>query len=459
MRCASGSPPTLGPAVALRSSEQPAAIHSIAGARGARLRACGRPARRTTSRSCGGGARPGPRRGTSDPSSCRSMRRSTSSLPRASSGSTPDAHSVRKHAKSNLPPIKFPGALDLSVIGETRRAWGGLRVGGIATVATAIGADLAARLPRQNKKQREGLALLVATALDVRDVNLMELAAALPRAAARLDMRYQWISRLLGNALIDTDEVIAPFAREVLARAGADGRTLVLIIDQSQINTEHQMVMVSLRVGGRALPLAWRVKKTSGAIGFAEQRAALDRVAALLPAGVRPVLMGDRFYGSPALIAWCRAQGWDWRLRLKQDLLVFEAGGETTLAACFARGEHLLSDIELTETRVRTNVAMVHEAGDPPPGVIAPSPAPAPPRGLCFWVALGVEAEFSDFKTRGFGLEDSHIARTDRLDRLVLVLSLALHWAVSTGMWDAVENRTPAEKRPRERSAGMLPAA
>src|SRR4051812_17621720 len=107
----------------------------------------------------------------------------------------------------NLPPIKFPGALDLSVIGETRRAWGGLRVGGIATVATAIGADLAARLPRQNKKQREGLALLVATALDVRDVNLMELAAALPRAAARLDMRYQGISRLLGKALIDTDEV------------------------------------------------------------------------------------------------------------------------------------------------------------------------------------------------------------------------------------------------------------
>src|SRR3954467_5889301 len=105
-----------------------------------------------------------------------------------------------------LPPIKFPGALALSVIGGDRRAWGGLRVGGIATVATAIGADLAARLPRQNKKQREGLALLVATALDVRDVNLMELAAALPRAAERLDMRYQWISRLLGNALIDTDE-------------------------------------------------------------------------------------------------------------------------------------------------------------------------------------------------------------------------------------------------------------
>jgi hypothetical protein len=47
------------------------------------------------------------------------------------------------------------------------------------------------------------VALLVATMLDVRSANLMDLAASLPRAAERLDMRYQWISRLLGNDLID----------------------------------------------------------------------------------------------------------------------------------------------------------------------------------------------------------------------------------------------------------------
>src|SRR4029450_11784235 len=244
-------------------------------------------------------------------------------------------------------------------------------MGGIKMMAAAIGADLAARLPRQNKKQREGLALLVATALDVRDVNLMELAAALPRAAERLDMRDQWISRLLANPLIDTDAVIAPFAREVLARAGAQACTPVLIIDQSQVNATHQMVMVSLRVGGRALPLAWRVKKTQGAIGFAEQRAALQAVAPLLPAGGLHTVAGDRFYGSPALIAWCREQDWGWRLRLKQDLLVFEAGGETTLVECFTRGEHLLSDVELTEQRVRTHGAMGHEAGHPEPWILA----------------------------------------------------------------------------------------
>lgn len=331
--------------------------------------------------------------------------------------------------------------------------------GGIATVAAAIGEDMRARLPRQHKRQRGGLALLAATMLDVRSANLMDLAASLPRAAERLDMRYQWISRLLGNGLIDTDAVMAPYGREILARLAADGRTVVLMIDQTRATGRHQVVMVAARVGGRALPLAWRVKGTEGAIGFPEQREALEAVARLLPEEVRPVLMGDRFYGSPELIAWCRRQGWGWRLRLKRDLLVFEGGGETTLAACFARGERMLSGVELTGKRVATNVAMVHEPGHPEPWIIALSEAPSAHRALDYGLRWGIEAMFSDFKTRGFGLEDSHLERPDRLGRLVLVMALALLWAVSTGMWDAANNATPDEKKLRADDRGTSAAA
>jgi hypothetical protein len=326
-------------------------------------------------------------------------------------------------------------------------------MGGIETVAGAIAAELLVRLPGQNKKQREGLALLTATALQVRSVNLNELAAALPRAAERLDMRYQWISRVLGNDLIGVDEVMAPFAREVLARSAGAGRTIVVMIDQSKVNDAHQMIMVSLRVGERALPLAWRMKKTGGAIGFGGQKEALEAVAALLGEGARVTLMGDRFYGSPALIDWCRKRGWGWRLRCKQDLLVFQDGGETTLAECFARGEHMLTNVELTEKRARTNVAMLHEEGHPEPWIIALSDPPTTWRAYDYGLRWGIEAMFSDYKTRGFNLEDSQIERTDRLDRLVMVLSLALYWAVSTGMWDAAENKTPAEKKTRRRNA------
>jgi len=52
-------------------------------------------------------------------------------------------------------------------------------------VVAAIGADLLARLRSQNKKQQEGISLLVATTLHVRGVNLNKLAAVPLRAAVR----------------------------------------------------------------------------------------------------------------------------------------------------------------------------------------------------------------------------------------------------------------------------------
>ena len=319
-------------------------------------------------------------------------------------------------------------------------------MGGIEHVAAGIIADLEAKLPGQRKTQRGKLGLLVATMLAVRSANLMDLAASLPRPCERVDKRYQWIERFLSNARVSVDAVMAPYARELLKLAAGNCQHLILMIDQSKATDRHQMVMVTVRIGGRALPLAWRIKETQGAIGFAEQREALEAVLPLLPEGTKPVLMGDRFYGSPDLIGWCRRQDWNWRLRLKQDLLVFENGGESTLAECFARGEHMLTGIELTGKRVVTNVAMVHEPGHPEPWIIALSEAPTVHRAFDYGLRWGIEAMFSDFKTRGFGLEDSQIQYPDRLSRLILVMALALYWAVSSGMWDAANHPTPAEK-------------
>ena len=35
--------------------------------------------------------------------------------------------------------------------------------------------------------------------------------------------------------------------------------------------------------------------------------------------------MGDRFYGTADLIGWCQQRGWDYRLRLKGNLVVAPA--------------------------------------------------------------------------------------------------------------------------------------
>lgn len=41
---------------------------------------------------------------------------------------------------------------------------------------------------------------------------------------------------------------------------------------------------------------------------------------------------------------------------------------------------------------------------------------------------------FPVFKSLGFGLMQSHIQKSDRLERLILIVSTALYWTISCGM-------------------------
>jgi len=326
---------------------------------------------------------------------------------------------------------------------------------GIKEIAGSFGEELKRRLPKQRKTQRTKLALLVATMLDVRSANLMDLAAGLPREADRTGplgnakryMRYQWITRLLGNPLVVSDEIMEPFSREVLERAAVGGQPLVLILDQSKVSDRHQVLMLALRCGERALPLAWRVEETDGAIGFETQKALLDAVAPWLPTRAKVRLMGDRFYGTADLIGWCQDREWDYRLRLKGNLVVFDGIGRTSTGKCARDRVYYLENVELTGRRARTHIGIIHDPGHAEPWIIAMSEKPGYLRTLEYADRWGIEPMFSDFKSRGFGIEETQLRYADRLDRLILVMSLALYVAVSTGQWDAVHHPTPSEKK------------
>ena len=318
---------------------------------------------------------------------------------------------------------------------------------GISLWADGIKAELKARLPGQRKTQRDKLAVLVATMLHVRSANLVELAAGLPRESDRWDMGYQWITRFLGNDLVSCDAVMAPFAREVLVRLAADGDAVPLILDQTKASDRHQILMLSVRWGERALPVAWRVEETDGAIGFATQKTLLDAVRGWVPADAKVVLMADRFYGTPDMIGWCRNQGWDYRLRLKGNLTARLGSRKTTTGELALSGAHYFEDVRLTVKRVTTHIGIIRDPGHAEPWIIAMSEKPNYLKTLDYGNRWGIEPMFSDFKSRGFGIEETHIQYPDRLSRLILVMSLALYWAVSTGMWDEANNPTASEKK------------
>ncbi len=320
-------------------------------------------------------------------------------------------------------------------------------VGSIEHLAEQVEKDLEQALPKQRKTQRKKLALLVSTMIQTRSANTMDLAAALPIGTERIDMRYQWISRFLGNQHVRCDEVMHPFNCKLIEQILREDKSLVLIIDQTKINDTSQALVVAARWGERAIPLAWTVEATGGGIAYSSQKKLLDFVTSCLPEKSSVVLMGDRFYGTSHLIRYCDEKGWDYRLRLRDNLCVFEEGGEAKTKELVKSTKAFYEGVLLTKGQVRTNIAVIHEKDHEEPWIIAMKQKPGNYQALDYGLRWGIEAMFSDFKSRGFGLSKSHLIYPDRVERLILVMAIALCWATLVGAHDAQEKQLPYEKK------------
>ena len=319
---------------------------------------------------------------------------------------------------------------------------------GFAEMVVAIAKDLEGRLPRQRATQRRKLSELVAGMLVCQTPNLMELSNVLDRPTESAEARYNYVERFLKNPLVDKQVVMAAYAKDLLARLAVHHHTLVLMIDQSKVNNALELLMVSVRLRKRAVPLFWIAKDTKGGgIGFKEQKALLDVVFSWLPEGCRPMLAGDRFYGTADLVQWCQQHSWRYRLRLKGNLCVYQDhGDDKTLDQLKAEGKRTLEKARFRSGMV-THVGILHESGHKEPWYIAMDSIPNEYKTYDYGLRWGIESMFSDFKSRGFSLMQTHIRFSDRLERLVLILSIALHWAVSTGLMREKQHQDHAEKR------------
>jgi hypothetical protein len=322
--------------------------------------------------------------------------------------------------------------------------------GGIAHMAAVIEGDLSDRETGLHKPHLKGLADLAAAALACRSVNSSDWIEVLPREDCAAKSRERYISRWLGNELIDPVAVMAGFMPEVMALAGANSKTVILMLDQSKVSDGFEDLMVSLRVGERAIPVAWRVKATEGAIGFDLQKPLLDAVAGMVPDGVSILLSADRFYGTAALIGWCQKQGWQYRIRLKGDLILHHEGGEITTGDAAKAGLTALHDARLGNHSTTTHIGILHEQGHKEPWIIAMSEPPTKGRILDYGMRWGIECMFSDFKSRGFGLPQTQLKHAGRIERLILILAIATWWAVSTGMAPPEKPLRHTQKKWRE---------
>ena len=217
-------------------------------------------------------------------------------------------------------------------------------------------------------------------------------------------------------------------------------------MDQSHINDTNAVLRLAVRLRKRALPVAWRVRSPQGNIGVGVQQELVDSVRLWWPEGVAMMWAADRFYGTASWSGWCQKAGWSYRIRLQGNLTLTHAGGALTTGEAVAHGPQGLMGAELYGSGVTTHIGTLHEKGHKEPWILAMAAQPSRSTPRDYGMRWGIETMVSDFKSRGFVLMPSHIQRPDRLERLILIMALALYWAVSCGAFSEHETASRGTK-------------
>jgi hypothetical protein len=295
-------------------------------------------------------------------------------------------------------------------------------------------------------------------------VTLAHVAAALPLSAC-LPSRERRLRRFLANERVHVPSLWRPLLPVLLASLGQ--RELCFVFDPTPYRECATLLCLGLVWRGRVLPVAWRVvpQQTS----WPERMetlvtAMLTEVAAALPAGVTATLLADRGLVGPGIIDATQRVGWHVVLRLRAG------AGEATLIRLGDGPPQRLATLPTGPgQRWEGPVAMFQDAGWRDGSLTIRWAAAAAEPWVLFSDRPGgaarvreyrrratVEATYQDVKSRGFGLERSKVVALERIDRLLLVLHLALWWAVGLGLQTIRTGQRPRFDRRHRRELSLV---
>lgn len=323
---------------------------------------------------------------------------------------------------------------------------------------------LEAVLPAARVTRVRVLALCACGMLVANAVNVGKVAAALP-LAARTPSTERRLHRFLANRAVTLETLWQPLLPILLASLGR--RELVLVFDPTPYRAVATILVVGVVVRGRVLPLAWRA--------MPQQRDWPQKLGTLLPPMLAPIaaalppdttvtLLADRGLVGPGIIDAARSVGWQIVLRLRAG------GGETTR---IRRGDGPSQRLAAVPTgpgqRSAGPAAIFQDAGwregwltihwdrqAEEPWVLFSTRPAGPDRVREYRQRVRAEATYQDTKSRGFGLEASHVTRLERLERLLLPLHLALWWSYGLGLATIRAGQRPRFDRRDRRDLSVL---
>jgi hypothetical protein len=297
--------------------------------------------------------------------------------------------------------------------------------------------QLCALLPGVRATRVRILALFSLGLIWAGTVSLPRIALALPLPATAPSTERR-LRRWLANRHVGVTALWRPLVRALLASRA--GTALTLTLDPTALDDRCHLCLLGLVAHKRVLPLAWQPLPTTA--WRRTQHAYLARlfrlVAAWLPADCPVTLVADSGLTSAGLIRLCQAHGWHFVLRLNADAVQGPVlpDGHTLWSLVPGEGKRWYGGATLFKRAgwLAVQVSIRWRTGERQPWILV-SDLPAGPARIATyrrrWLA---EATYQDCKTRGWQIEATKLRNPNRINRLLLVVVLALWWMQQAGM-------------------------
>src|SRR3989440_7465246 len=194
------------------------------------------------------------------------------------------------------------------------------------------------------------LAALISGIVGSQSTQLPKVATHVPDGAKPAS-RVKRFARWVDHAPITAERSVVPYAEVMLAHLAL--QTLVLVIDGSVVGRGCVALMIHVVYKGRALPLAWVVRRgKKGHFPEALHIALMEQVHELVPPGARVVVLGDGEFDGTDLQHTLQEAGWSYVCRTGISMTATWEG-ETfrldTLGACIRAGTLIaLQEVLLT---------------------------------------------------------------------------------------------------------------
>lgn len=295
-------------------------------------------------------------------------------------------------------------------------------------------------------------AALVLAIIKMRSVNLAQLAPLInPRRAHATN--YRRLQRFF--ALFDPGA--DTLTRLLLALRPNPEEPLTLVMDRTEwkFGTKRvNLLVVGYLLDGFTIPLRWLELDKEGNSNFYERRAVLEPLLRQLDVGRVRALVADREFIGVAFLAWMSQRGLRFVIRIRKSARIHHGGGalraDETFGSLPRGGRRQLPGKRMIYGHL-VHVVAAREGTEPWVLITNDRPDEAL---LLYGQRWSIETTFGALKRRGFDLESTHLRSSERLERLVGVLSLALLWCVRVGLW--CQQQCPIQVRTHRRRSVSL---